>query len=49
LFQSSGDGTAFHILSGPVDTATLAVVAVTLEPEAGSAAPTSTPIIAASL
>lgn len=47
LFQSNGSGTAMHILSGPVDLATLGAVAVTLEPEAGSAAPTSTPIIVA--
>jgi anti-sigma-K factor RskA len=46
LFQSEG-GTAVHILSGPVDLATLGAVAVTLEPEAGSQAPTSTPIIVA--
>lgn len=49
LFQSSGDGTALYILSGPVDVAALGAVAVTLEPEAGSAAPTSTPIIVAPL
>lgn len=46
LFQSQG-GTAMHILSGPLDVATLGAVAVTLEPEAGSSAPTSTPIIVA--
>jgi anti-sigma-K factor RskA len=46
LFQSQG-GTAMHILSGPVDVATLGAVAVTLEPESGSPAPTSTPIIVA--
>jgi anti-sigma-K factor RskA len=48
LFQSEG-GTALHILSGPVDLATLGAVAVTLEPEAGSQAPTSTPIIVAAV
>ncbi|MGA3188808.1 MAG: anti-sigma factor [Bryobacteraceae bacterium] len=47
LFQSEGGGTAMHILSGPLDLATLGAVAVTLEPEAGSSAPTSTPIIVA--
>ncbi len=47
LFQSEVGGTAMHILSGPVDTSTLGAVAVTLEPEAGSAAPTTTPIIVA--
>jgi hypothetical protein len=46
LFQSQG-GTAMHILSGPLDIGTLGAVAVTLEPEAGSSAPTSTPIIVA--
>jgi anti-sigma-K factor RskA len=46
LFQSQS-GTAMHILSGPVDVAALGAVAVTLEPEAGSSAPTSTPIIVA--
>jgi anti-sigma-K factor RskA len=46
LFQSEG-GTAMHILSGPLDLGTLGAVAVTLEPEAGSPAPTTTPIIVA--
>jgi hypothetical protein len=46
LFQSQG-GTAMHILSGPLDVGTIGAVAVTLEPEAGSSAPTSTPIIVA--
>lgn len=47
LFQSESGGTAMHILSGPLDAAALGAVAVTLEPEAGSPAPTSTPIIVA--
>ena len=47
LFQSDGTR-GLHILSGPIDMAMLGAVAVTLEPEAGSAAPTSTPIIVAS-
>jgi len=46
LFQSQG-GTAMHILSGPLDVGTVGAIAVTLEPEAGSSAPTSTPIIVA--
>ena len=46
LFTAAPSGDAFHILSGPVDIASLGAVAVTVEPEAGSAAPTSTPIIA---
>jgi anti-sigma-K factor RskA len=49
LFQSGVDGTAMYILSGPLDVGTLSAVAVTLEPEAGSAAPTSKPIIVAPL
>jgi hypothetical protein len=46
LFQSDG-ARAVHILNGPLDVAALGVVAVTVEPEAGSPAPTSQPIIAA--
>jgi anti-sigma-K factor RskA len=46
LFQSDGTR-AVHILNGPIDLATLGVIAVTVEPEAGSPAPTSQPIIAA--
>jgi hypothetical protein len=46
LFQSQG-GTAFHILSGPLDLGTISAIAVTLEPETGSPGPTSTPIIVA--
>jgi hypothetical protein len=48
LFQSQG-GTALHILSGPVDVGTIGAIAVTLEPESGSSAPTSTPIIVAAV
>jgi hypothetical protein len=48
LFQSQG-GTALHILSGPLDIGTIGAVAVTLEPESGSSAPTSTPIIVAAV
>jgi len=47
LFQSDATGTAMHILSGPLDATTLGAVAVTLEPQAGSPAPTTTPIIVA--
>jgi hypothetical protein len=46
LFQSQG-GTAMHILSGPLDLGAIGAIAVTLEPESGSSAPTSTPIIVA--
>lgn len=50
LFQGAGQGSsALNILAGPIDTQSLAVVAVTEEPEAGSPQPTSKPIIAASL
>jgi hypothetical protein len=49
LFQANPDGTAVHILAGPLDLASLNAVAVTVEPEAGSPAPTSPIIIAASL
>ncbi len=49
LFQSDGAGAAFHILSGPVDPADFAAVAVTVEPETGSSAPTTTPILVANL
>ncbi len=46
LFHAAASGDAFHILSGPVDIPSLSAVAVTVEPETGSPAPTSTPIIA---
>jgi len=46
LFQSDG-ARAVYILNGPLDLAGLGVIAVTVEPEAGSPAPTSQPIIAA--
>jgi anti-sigma-K factor RskA len=49
LFQSNLQGTALYVLNGPIDRTQTKAVAVTLEPEAGSAAPTSTPIIAAAL
>lgn len=49
LFQSAADGTALHVLSGPVDIARTGAVAVTLEPAAGVPQPTSTPIIVAAL
>jgi anti-sigma-K factor RskA len=49
LFQSEADGTAMYVRKGPVDIASTAVIAVTLEPEAGSQAPTTQPLIAAAL
>ncbi len=47
VFESDASGTALHILSGPVDPTTLGAVAVTVESESGSPAPTTAPIIAA--
>lgn len=47
LFQSSQNQSAMHLLSGPIDTATLGAVAVTVEPASGSPAPTSQPLIVA--
>jgi hypothetical protein len=48
LFQSDGTR-ALHILNGPVDVSTISTVAVTLEPAAGSAAPTMPILIAAAI
>jgi hypothetical protein len=48
LFQSDGTST-FHILKGPVDVATVASVAVTVEPATGSSAPSSKPVLVAQL
>jgi hypothetical protein len=47
LFQSDPTGGALHILPGPVDTTALGAVAVSVEPESGSPAPTTTPVIQA--
>lgn len=47
LFRSDPGGAAVHLLSGPLDLAQTGAVAVSVEPEAGSAAPTTTPIIVA--
>jgi anti-sigma-K factor RskA len=49
LFQSDAQGNAIHLLSGPVDTAHTAAIAVSVEPSAGSSAPSTTPIIVAGL
>ena len=49
LFQSESDGTAMYLRKGALDVATAGAIAVTLEPEAGSQAPTSTPLIVAAL
>ena len=45
LFQSGAQGTALHILTGAVDSNV--TLAVTVEPEAGSPAPTSSVLFAA--
>ncbi|MFN7933761.1 MAG: anti-sigma factor [Bryobacteraceae bacterium] len=45
LFQTTASGNALHLQEGPV--AADSIVAVTLEPEAGSPAPTTTPLFAA--
>ena len=47
LFRSDEHGTATHLQTGPVDVASLAAVAVSLEPESGSAQPTTKPMIVA--
>jgi anti-sigma-K factor RskA len=47
LFKPDARGSAVHVASGAVDVSTLAAVAVSVEPEAGSQAPTTTPIIVA--
>jgi anti-sigma-K factor RskA len=49
LFQSEPDGAALYLHKGPIDVASIGAVAVTLEPEAGSSAPTSQPLIVAPL
>ncbi len=46
MFQAT-DGSAVHMMSGPIDSSMIAAIAVTIEPEAGSAAPTSEPFIVA--
>jgi anti-sigma-K factor RskA len=49
LFRSDAQGHAVHIQSGPVDLDATGAVAVSVEPEAGSTAPTTTPIIVAAV
>jgi len=49
LFQSDANGNAMHMVAGPVDVAATGAFAVSVEPEAGSPAPTTTPIIVAPL
>jgi RNA polymerase sigma-70 factor (ECF subfamily) len=47
LFRSQPDATAIFVQSGPVEN--VAAVEVTVEPQGGSAQPTTTPIVAAKL
>ena len=49
LFHSSPSGPTLFLRSGPLDAANLAAVAVSVEPAAGSSAPTTTPIVVAAL
>ena len=49
LFQSAADGTAMHVLPGPMDVAGTAAVAVTLERAAGATEPNLPPVFAAGL
>ncbi len=49
LFKTDANGKASHVLPGAIDLSTTGAVAVTVEPDAGSQAPTSTPIIVAPL
>jgi anti-sigma-K factor RskA len=47
LFQSADSGTAYNMLSGPLTLSSGDAIAVTVEPEAGSSAPTTTPLFVA--
>ena len=49
LFNSDAGGNAIHILPGEVDVESTAVVAVTMEPEAGSQTPTMPILVSAGL
>ncbi len=49
LFQADAQNNAVHLLPGALDRKSIGAIAVTVEPEAGSAAPTTTPIIVAAL
>jgi hypothetical protein len=49
LFQSDAQGNALHLMAGPVNRAQAAAIAVTVEPESGSPAPTTKPFIVAPL
>jgi hypothetical protein len=49
LFKSDSSGAAMYFSKGPLDVSRTSAVAVTLEPESGSPAPTSAPVIVAAL
>ncbi len=49
LFQPDANGNAMHMIAGPIDIAATGAFAVSVEPETGSQAPTTTPIIVAPL
>jgi anti-sigma-K factor RskA len=49
MFQSETDGTVMRLMPGPIDAASTAAIAVTLEIDTGVDAPTSTPVIVAPL
>lgn len=49
LFQSAPDGSAVHVLPGPVDVAGTAAIAVTIELAVGAQVPTLPPVLAAPL
>lgn len=49
LFQSDDQGNAMHMLPGPIDVDSTAVIAVTMEPEAGSTTPTMPIVLSAGL
>ncbi len=45
LFRPDESGAAIHIQPGAIDPATIAALAITVEPAAGSTAPTTTPFL----
>lgn len=49
LFQSDAQGNALHLQTTPVNRAQTAAIAVTVEPESGSPAPTTKPFIVATI
>jgi hypothetical protein len=49
LFQPDSSGSGLNLMPGPIESSTVSAVAVTVEPEAGSLAPTTKPIIVATV